>query len=116
MMLGGVSTGNIDQAWVEPRNVTPHRELEKLVVNTSKPTVSNRGPTENERDEGSAEITASAPPSAPIRHSPPPASSNSFGEMPEIKPVSSMLSLPIEKNVWDDDDYGSGRNITMSFE
>ena len=44
------------------------------------------------------------------------ASSHALGERPEMKTVSSVLSMPIEKNVWDDDDYGSGGNITMSFE
>ena len=43
-------------------------------------------------------------------------SSHVLGEKTDMRPAS-ILSMPMEKNVWDDeDDLGSGGNITMSFE
>ena len=116
---------------MEPRDVTPHRELEKLVIQTKTPNEPSFAPPNHNWDDnwdnGKAEITMTFEPESPKMprystldepyiHQSYSASSHALGERPEMKIVSSVLSLPIEKNVWDDDDYGSGGNITMSFE
>ena len=130
-MRGNVSTGDIDDGWVKPRDVTPERELEKLVIQTKTTNGPSLVPPKDKWDDdweaGRSEITMTFEPESPKKarystlnepylHHSLSASSRALGEISEIKAVSSVLSLPIEKNVWDDDDYGSGGNITMSFE
>jgi hypothetical protein len=127
---GNVSSGDIDDVWVEPRDVTPTRELEKLVIQTTMPNESSIVPAKDKWDDNwedeTREITMTFEPESPKlpRHSAlnEPylhqsfSSSPALGEILEIKTVSRVSSMPFEKNVWDDDDYGSGGNITMSFE
>jgi hypothetical protein len=122
--------GNNDLAWdIEPRNVTPHRELDKLVVNTKSPTNSEivSSPASLWDDHAGGEITMIFEPESPrlarpsmfqepyARHSYSTSIPSTAANTKEIKPASSMSHLPVEKNVWDDDDFGSG-DITMSFE
>jgi hypothetical protein len=125
-----VPTGAVDETCdIVPRDITPKKELDKLVVDTKKmPHESNLLPSKTRwDDETKEEITMSFEPESPKvpQHSTwnEPYTYHSFSvssqaleEMPGIKPVSSIAGMPIEKNVWDDDDYGSGGNITMSFE
>jgi hypothetical protein len=42
-------------------------------------------------------------------------STHSLEKKLEVKPIS-LSTMPFEHNVWDDDEFGSGGNITMSFE
>jgi hypothetical protein len=51
----------------------------------------------------------------PYRNPSQSSSTHSLQKKPEVKPVS-LSAMPYERNVWDDDEFGSGGNITMSFE
>ena len=128
-----VHKSSIDSFELRPRNITPHRELDKLVVDTKKmPSTSHLAPPANEWDTqtGGGGITMSFEPESPrlptastlrttndpYMHQSLSVSSHVLGEKADVRPAS-MLSMPMEKNVWDDeDDFGSGGNITMSFE
>ena len=131
MMRDNVSTEDIDDAWVKPRDVTPKRELEKLVIQTKTPNGWSLAPPKDKWDDDwedrGGEITMTFAPESPkmarystlnesYLHQSLSTSSHASGERPEVKAVSNVLSLPIEKNVWDDEDYGSGGNVSMSFE
>ena len=131
MTRDNASTGDIDDAWVEPRDVTPKRELEKLIIQTKTPNGWSLAPPmdkwDNSWEDRKEEITMTFAPESPkiaqystlnetYLHQSLSTSSHALGERPEVKAVSNVLSLPIEKNVWDDEDYGSGGNISMSFE
>ena len=132
MSRNNTSAANNYTEWgIQPRNVTPKRELEMLVVDTKKaptklsvPIVKNYWDDEpEERGEISMSFEQDAPQT--IRSSrfrdlpsskPCSPSTSTLQGRPEIKHGTSVLSIPIERNVWDDDDYGSEGNITMSFE
>ena len=121
--------GNNDLTWdIEPRNVTPHRELDKLVVNTENTTQKVSSPTSPWDDHARGEITMTFEPESPklsrpsmfhepyMHHSYSASISSSTRSTKESKPAVSLSHLPVEKNVWDDDDVGTGGDITMSFE
>jgi hypothetical protein len=133
-----LSTSNVPKASTDsfelrPRNITPHRELDILVVDTKKmSSTSHLAPPANEWDTytGGGGITMSFEPESPrvptnpsfrtanepYMHESLSVSSHMLGEKQDVRPTS-LLSMPMEKNVWDDeDDFGSGGNITMSFE
>jgi hypothetical protein len=129
MSRNNMSTGNIDSTLdITPRDVTPKRELDKLVIDTKKASVGwNLPPPENDWDEGTrGEITMTFAPDSPELPRTPArrqtVSSPSYSASPtrleettQYKPKP-LSNIDLERNVWDDDDYGSGRNITMSFE
>jgi hypothetical protein len=121
--------GNDDLAWdIEPRNVTPHRELDKLVVNTKNNAPPLSSLTSPWDDHAGGEITMTFEPESPklsrpsmfhdsyVHHSYSASIHSSTPSTKESKPAVSMSHLPVEKNVWDDDDVGTGGDITMSFE
>jgi hypothetical protein len=135
MIRKDVSTSSIDHALVEPRSIsplrsvspqrsiTPQRDPGKLVVDSQKSTLS---PVKNNWEDG-GEITMSFEPDSPglphtstlntpYLHQLHSSSSHSLGERSRGIQGLNVLSLPIERNVWDDEDYGSGGDITMSFE
>lgn len=124
---------------LKPRDITPKKELDKLVIDTKKMSVGwNLAPPKNHWDddpsttEGGIKMSFEPEPPEAIR----PPTNQSFTPQPYIqqsystssqsisekkedtRPLSSVLNIPVEKNVWEDDDYGggSGGNITMTFE
>src|SRR5579859_5433092 len=128
MSRGNMSTGNIDSTTdITPRDVTPKRELDKLVIDTKKASVGWNIPPGNEWDETGGEIKMTFAPDSPelprtparkesVLNEPYSTSLTRLDEWTEYKPKSPLSTLDLERNVWDDDEYGSGRNITMSFE
>jgi hypothetical protein len=130
MSHNNMSTGNIQSTIdITPRDVTPKRELDKLVIDTKKASVGwNLPPPENEWDHGTErEITMTFAPDSPelprtparketVLNEPYSTSPKRLEEWTEYKPKSPLSTLDLERNVWDDDEYGSGGNITMSFE
>lgn len=133
LSTSNVPKNSIDSIDLRPRNITPHRELDKLVVDTKRmPSTSPLVPLEPAWDThaGGGDIIMTFEPETPkvksapsfrtthepYMHPPLSVSSNVLGEKSDVRPAN-MLSMPMEKNVWDeDDDFGSGGNITMSFE
>src|SRR5579859_123905 len=123
-----MSTGNIESILdITPRDVTPKRELDKLVIDTKKASVGWNLPPGNEWDETGGEIKMTFAPDSPelprtparkesVLNEPYSTSPTRLDEWTEYKPKSPLSTLDLERNVWDDDEYGSGRNITMSFE
>jgi hypothetical protein len=111
---------------IQPRNITPNQELEKLVIDTKKvngwkPSLQETG--WNDEPEitmsfapESPETTRHATLGAPYMHNTHSISAHTLGDKTVLKLSPSLSNLPIEKNVWDDDDIGSGGDITMSFE
>jgi len=133
LSTSNVPKSSIDSIELRPRNVTPYRELDVLVVDTKKiSSTTHLAPPEPAWDTQpvGGGITMSFEPESPKVKSPPSfrtthepymqpslsASSQVLGEKLDVRPAS-LLSMPMEKNVWDEeDDFGSGGNITMSFE
>ena len=119
-----------ESEWVpEIKDITPRRPLEKLIVDTKKshstPSLLLPAHDNGWDDHPQGEIQMSFMPESPqmIRPSTfqkmePQRSTRSLNieREPEFKPADNGAALPFERNVWDDDDGGSGGNITMSFE
>lgn len=125
MSRNNMSTGNIESTLdITPRDVTPKRELDKLVIDTKASVGWNLPPSPNDRDGGTGgEITMTFAPDSPQLPKPPARKETDFNqpystsptrleETTEYKPKA-LSNIDLERNVWDDDDYGS---ITMSFE
>jgi hypothetical protein len=130
MSRNNASTGDVDKSFdIKPRDITPQRPLEKLILEPRRPLKewSLSPPKTNWESETGGGITMSFEPDSPQAPRPStfttePSLGQSYRppsrslERIEVKPVASIPSMPIEKNVWDDDDYGSSGNITMTFE
>ena len=135
MTKHNASTSQIDEqkAWTAPRDVTPQRPLAPLVLDTKRSqstgwvvdlpkddwdTKPNEPITMSFVPDSSEQSRAPAFPAAdPAR--PPSISTSSDALAPKLEtgPISSVFSVPYERNVWDDDyQEESGGNITMSFE
>jgi hypothetical protein len=124
IVQNNVPARDIDQTWAKPLDVMPQRKLGKMVVETKKPRTEPTKSTWTEPSknawDNAGEITMSFEPDSPkiprksALNDPYLFEIDTLGERPGIS--SSVLNIPVEKNVWDDDDYGSGGNITMSFE
>ena len=122
LSASNLSKSSIDAIELRPRNITPHRELDKLVIDTKKiSSTSHLGPPENQWDmqPEAGGITMSFEPESPKMTTAPTfmtqepyvhqslsVSSGMLQEKPDVR-VGSMFNLPMEKNVWDDD-FGSG--------
>ena len=135
MTKHNASTSRIDQqnAWTGPRDITPQKPLAPLVLDTKR-SESTGWVVDLQKDTWDSKpnepITMSFMPDSPDRSralafrsadpAPPPSisvSSDALAPKLETGPISSVFSMPYERNVWDDDyQEESGGNITMSFE
>jgi Protein of unknown function (DUF726) len=120
--LSSEVTSNIDTEWdIQPRDVTPNRELNKLVVDTTKMNgvwnPSPKGGISMSFEPESPRMSRPSTLSPPIVQQTRSTSMHSVADKIPLKPSPSLSSMSLEKNVWNDDyDDGSGGNITMSFE
>jgi len=129
MSHNNMSTGNIESTLdITPRDVTPKRELDKLVIDTKKASVGwNLPPPENDwGEETGGQIKMTFAPDSPELPRTPARKETVFNQpystsAPRLEETTNYVPKPLsnidlERNVWDDDDYGTGGNITMSFE
>ena len=134
MTKHNASTSRIDEpnVWTGPRDVTPRRPLAPLVLDTKRSESTGWVvdlPKDTWDTKPNEPITMSFMPDSPERSrtlafpsadpAPPPSisvSSDALDSKLTTGPISSVFSMPYERNVWDDSQEESGGNITMSFE